>query len=473
MFVKVLSGLLCLALFGLMISPVVAASPSSAFFDGIGKTALATGAAPGIAMAVIYKGTVVYAGGFGSADVARNVAVTLNTRFAIGSLSKQFTAAAIMLLVRERKIALDDKLARYVPSLPNAGSITLRMLLGQRSGLHNYPLTTEHAWPMQGVISLQSIIAILATDKPDFQPGTQWEYSNTNYTALAAVVEKVSGVPLATFLHSRIFGPLHMTDSGFGYAAQQRGRMAVGYVSGQPELPTLSLDLYSGAGAVVSSAHDMALWDIALMHASVLPRAYLASAWSAGASMGTGSDRYTMGWMITHLAGHREVWHNGLAPGAGGYCYNAIFPDDDLAVVVLTNGFGAQGLPEGMVQEVAAGYGIGTASQAAVAPTVAPDDDPAVDTLARRFWDQLGSGNVDSNKLTTQFAAAMTPALLVQVGQSLRIMGKLRSFTYVGKSQTNGLTGYRYALVFASGVQHEWDVALAPDGKIAGSQLVR
>jgi D-alanyl-D-alanine carboxypeptidase len=448
-------------------------SPDRAFFHGVASTALANGVAPGIALAVVRDGRIVYEAGFGKADVAAHRPVTAETPFAVGSVSKQLTAAAIMLLVRAHKIALDDALAKYVPILPNAKQITLRMLLNQTSGLHNYPLLSEHAWPLHGPIALSKIIAILATDKPDFVPGTKWEYSNANYAVLAAVAEKVSGMPFGDFLRERVFAPLQMNDSGYGYAAQQTGRVAVGYVGATPETPPLSLDLGSGAGAVVSSAHDLALWDISLMGATLLSKTEIARMWRPGQLRDGSVTDYAMGWVPANVAGHREVWHNGLAPGAGGYCYNAIFPADNLAVAVLTNGFGAAGSPERMVQQIAAAYGIGTPPAAATVPTPAPGADPTIDALARALWDELTSGKLDRSTLSPQFSAVLTPTLLAQTQQGIMTLGTLRSFTFIGKSEGNGLTIYRYSLTFASGAEREWAVAIAPDGKIAGSRLLR
>ena len=377
------------------------AAPEAAFFAGVGNRALASGAAPGIALAVVSHGQVVYEGGFGFADVASRVPVTAATRFAIGSLTKQLTAAAIQLLADRGKLSLDDPLAKYVPSLPNAAQITLRMLLDQNSGLHNYPKLAEHDWPTTGVIATSKIIAILSSDKPDFPPGSRWEYSNANYAALAAVVEKVAGEPLSDFLAAEIFTPLQMRQSAFGYGAQ--AAIAVGYVGKSPEIPPLSLDLFSGAGAAVSSAHDFALWDIALLGGTLRPKSYLDRVWSDGVvANGERAGRYTRGWVITQLAGHRELWHNGLAPQVGGYCYNAVFPDDGLAVVVFTNGFGADGLPERMSQEIAAVYGIGTAPVTTAAATPAPHDSRAVDALAHAFWDQLAAGTVKRENLTAE-----------------------------------------------------------------------
>jgi D-alanyl-D-alanine carboxypeptidase len=420
-------------------------------------------------MAVAYRGRVVYEAGFGLADLSTHAPVDAHTRFAIGSLTKQLTAAAIELLVEEKKISLGDPLAKYEPSLPNAQRITLNMLLDQTSGLHNYPKITEHEWPLSGPIAVSRIIAILSTDKPDFEPGARWAYSNANYTALAGVLGKAASMQLGEFLAMRVFAPLRMTDSGFGYAAQSRA-VAVGYANGTPEEPPLSLDLFSGAGAAVSSAHDLALWDVALLHGALFPGSYVDRIAQQSAPTGQGSQRYGMGWVITELAGHAELWHNGLAPGVGGYCYNALFPSDDLAIVVLTNGFGADGLPERMTETIAAAYGIGTA------PSPAPltsGDSPAIDALARTFWNQLASNSVDRSKLTAEFAAALTPDLLAQVRQGIEAFGDLRSFAFLGTRQEDGLTGYRYALTFSSGVRHEWDVWIDQNGKIAGSRLVQ
>lgn len=441
-------------------------------FSQMGRDALAAKSAPGISMAVVHDGRIVYEGGFGLADVAASVPVNAQTRFAIGSLTKQWTAAAILLLVQQHRLHLNDTLAKFVPSLPNARTMTLRMLLNQTSGLHNYPILSEHPWPESGSVSTSQILHFLAMDNPDFAPGTQWEYSNANYAALTAVVEKVSGEPMGTFLKTHIFTPLHMRASGFGLPAQTSAPIATSYQDGKPLTPPITLDVFSGAGAGVSSAHDMARWDMALMKGTLLSRASTETMFRAGTLSNGKRVKYAMGWVPASIAGHREFWHNGLAPGAGGYCLNAIFPNDGLAVIVLTNGFGAAGTPERLVAQVAAAYGIGAAPPAAQAvPTQAPGDDPHIDASARAFWNALSSGNVDRSVLTPQFSAALTPALLTSVQQGLLMMGDLRAFVFAGTQSGNGFTVYRYALVFANGTQHEWDVAITPAGKIAGSHL--
>ncbi len=115
-------------------------------------------------------------------------------------------------------------------------------------------------------------------------------------------------------------------------------------------------------------------------------------------------------------------------------------------------------------------YGIGASPQPTTAPTLAAGDVPAIDTLVRAFWNQLAAGSVDRSKLTNRFSTALTPQRLAQVQQGIALLGPLESFTFSGKSTANDLTTYRYTLTFASGAEHEWDVSITPDGKIAGSE---
>jgi hypothetical protein len=125
-----------------------------------------------------------------------------------------------------------------------------------------------------------------------------------------------------------------------------------------------------------------------------------------------------------------------------------------------------------VTREIAAAYGIGTPPPSAAAPTTAPGDNAAADAFARGFWNGLASGTIDRGKLTPEFSTALTPALLSQVQQGIVLLGDLRSFTFVGTSQGQGVTIYRYSLLFAGGTVHEWDVAFTPDFKIAGSRLI-
>ena len=184
--------------------------PVDAPFRGAVETAAVAAIAkhltPGIAIGVVRNGAIVYEQGFGSAGPAGRP-VTPATRFAIGSLTKQFTAAAVLLSANARKLDLDGTLAAYLPQLPNARLITIRELLHQTSGLHNYPNLGEHNWPLTGSIDPGSLFALLASDPSDFTPGTRFEYSNTNYTALADIVARANGTSYGSLLASTIFAP--------------------------------------------------------------------------------------------------------------------------------------------------------------------------------------------------------------------------------------------------------------------------
>lgn len=329
-------------------------------FDTIGQQAFEQNRTPGFAFLVCAGGSAVFAKGYGVADMEAEQPVTPETRFAIGSLTKQFTAVAILLLHEEGKLTLEDRLETYVPGMPNGRQITLRMLLNQNSGLHNYPNTREHDWPRAGVIRPDQIIRLLKTDKPDFTPGEQWAYSNTNYAMLAEVIVQVSGVSYANFLSSRIFGPLGMAQSSNGFVAQAGTATpyewaANGFAAVEPRL---SLDLFYGAGSLVSTAQDLARWNESLMSNRLLKSESLRELWTEGRLPSGKPMSYAMGFVPAMIGSHREVWHNGYCPRAGGYCFHAIFPDDGLAVVVLANASAQsfRGTPERMVRDVLALY---------------------------------------------------------------------------------------------------------------------
>lgn len=335
--------------------------PGDAAFDAIGRQAFDRQHTPGLAFAVVSHGHVVFAKGYGKADHLTKALVTPDTRFAIGSLTKQFTAVSILMLVAHGKLSLDDKLEKFVPGMPNADKITVRMLLNQDSGLHNSPSTIDHPWPLTGPIRPEQIIQFLKTDKPDFAPGTRWAYSNTNYAMLAEIVAQASGLPYGQFLSRNIFGPLGMAHSGSGFAAQSG--IAASYLLVRKNtfaaiVPKISLDLYYGEGSIVSTASDLARWDMALMNHELLNADLTRELWTVGRLSTGKSTDYAMGFWVDSIGSHRLLWHNGLAPGEGGYCFNAIFPDDSLAVIVLSNDFDISfhGIPEKMLYQVLSLY---------------------------------------------------------------------------------------------------------------------
>lgn len=309
--------------------------------QAIAADALASGKTPSLAIAIVRDGKIVLAAGFGSPYPDRSLHANVDTPYAIGSVTKQFTAASLLLLVQQHKLSLDVKLAKFFPQFAGAQTITLRQMLHHMSGLHNYPYLTEHPWPRAGIINPATILAILQKDKLDFPPGQKFAYSNTNYTLLAAIVAKVSGQTYADFLDRHIFTPLPMYKSGSGERVRARERVAPPKQSffGIPvSLNLVSLDLYYGAGGIISSAADMARWDMALMNGSLLSQASSHEMFSSARLPNGKLTHYGYGFVIDEHDGHPYFWHNGLAPGAGGYCLNALFPDTHIGIVILSNG---------------------------------------------------------------------------------------------------------------------------------------
>jgi CubicO group peptidase (beta-lactamase class C family) len=441
-----------------VIAALVLTMPPAQTLADIASSVFAQGGTPGMAVTVVQHGSVAYSGGFGYADPAAKRPATPDTRFAIGSLSKQFTAVSVLSLVQNGRLSLDDRLAKYFPQLPHADTITIRELLNQTSGLHNYPDTREHAWPLSGHVSLENIIAVLATDKPDFAPGTRYEYSNSNYTVLAAIVQKVSGVPFERYLQQHIFDRLGMRESGYGYALQHSGNLAVPYVGGKPAPMQLTLDLYGGAGGIISTANDLARWDAALLAGSILDARSMRELWTAG-HPASGSSNYAMGFVADTLDGHSYVWHNGYAPYAGGYCYNAIFPQQHLAIVVLTNGDieSEQGKPETLVRRIFEAY----------VPPTALRGDPAIGALAKKTLRGFQTGDVDRADMTPGFAAILTPAVLRQSKTIWAPLGEPQSFSLTGTSTRDGSTEYIYRVEFPGG-NVESLVIFIKSGKVAG-----
>src|SRR6478752_6523448 len=185
----------------------------TAKIDAAVVDALKSTGAPSASIAVVKDGQLAYAHAYGLANVETKTAATPSMRYSIGSISKQFAASAILLLAEEGKLSLDDKVEKFVPGLTRGGDVTLRQLLSMTSGYQDY-------WPQDYVmpgmlkpVTAQQIMDTWAKKPLDFDPGTKWQYSNTNFVIAGAIAEKVAGMPLWQFLQQRIFKPLGMNSA--------------------------------------------------------------------------------------------------------------------------------------------------------------------------------------------------------------------------------------------------------------------
>lgn len=279
------------------------------------------GAVAGASVLVVKDGRVVVRRAYGLADVQNGTPATPATNYRLASVTKQFTAAAILELASDGKLRLDDRVRRWLPSLPPAAdAITIEHLLTHRSGLIDYEDVIPDGTKEQ-LLDADVLRLLEAQDRTYFAPGTKYQYSNSGYALLALIVEKASGESFATFLRERIFEPLGMTNTAAGSNVANRA-------FGTPEDQSLTSAVL-GDGGVYSSIDDLAKWDAALYDSKY------AIAFTPRTPTDDPNVHYGYGWRIGTHRGERMVWHSGETRGFRNVLIR--FPDRRLTVVVLTN----------------------------------------------------------------------------------------------------------------------------------------
>ena len=300
---------------------------------------------PGEAILVARDGKILFSHGYGLADREKQIPATPETRFRIGSVTKQFTAAAILHLAQEGKLSIDDSLAKYFPAYPNGDKITLRQLLSHTSGLHNYTAHPEFLARVGKPIAPAELVAWFQDDPPDFPPGEQFGYCNTGYFLLGQIVQKVSGLSLGDYLQKQFFGPLAMHDTGTWHNATPPDYAAKGYslvekpLLGKQLEPALDWDMSwaGGAGELYSTVGDLWRWTEALQGGRVLSPEGLRDMVTeiTVPKKETLTLRYGMGLAHSDIGGLPVIGHNG---GLNGYLSEVMwFPDQKVTVVVLGN----------------------------------------------------------------------------------------------------------------------------------------
>ena len=287
----------------------------------------------GLSLAVVRAGKVVKAEGYGAADLEHGVAVTPRTVFKIGSVSKQFLAAGILLLAQDGKLAVDDPVARHIPGAPAAWQgITLRHFLTHTSGVQREGPAFD---PMKR--QPDSVVVRSAFDLPlVFATGSKYQYCNVCYFALADIIARTSGKPWDTFLGERVFAPLGMTSTRATTTTDVVPNRARGYAwqNGRFVNATEFVALRP-SGAFLSTVLDLAQWDAALYGDRVLAKASRDAMWTPVRLTDGTSFGYGFGWQIDSLGGHRRTHHGGSLPGFSAGIVR--YPDDSLTVIVLTN----------------------------------------------------------------------------------------------------------------------------------------
>lgn len=292
----------------------------------------------GVSVALVRNGQVELAKGYGSTALKDGVPVTADTPFAIGSVSKQFTCAAILLLAQDGKLSIDDPVAKYFPKLTKADKIRIQDLMGHTSGYPDYYPLDFLDRRMKNAIALDDLIHQYAGGKLDFEPGEKYSYSNTGFIILGRIVEKVSGVSLGEFLEQRVFKPLGMTNTKLDPDPKTPG-LSTGHTAhllgdGEAAIPEGKGWLH-GAGGIYSTANDLAKWDIGLLSGKVVNDANLKQL-ETPRKLNDGKRRYySYGLSITERDGETILAHGGAVSGF--HSYNAMIRRNKSAVILLAN----------------------------------------------------------------------------------------------------------------------------------------
>jgi CubicO group peptidase (beta-lactamase class C family) len=351
-----------LALFSGKAPAQVSSTKIDAIFDSLKSTD-----APGAAVLVVHNGRPAFRRGYGVTDLRTQHRIDAQTNFRLASFTKQFTAAAVMLLVRDGKLHYDDHLTDIFPEFPTYGkSITIRNLLNHTSGLPDYEDLLTKQYPnipenkVPQILDAGVLKLLEQQGSGKFAPGSKWEYSNSGYAVLAMIVEKVSGTSFGEFLQERIFTPLKMKNT----LAYEKGKNEVphrayghskddGAWRETDQSPTSAV---LGDGGIYSSLDDLAKWDRALRDHTLLSKEEMQPALTPvqptdGASKSPDGKpvSYGFGWFLDPYQGHKRMSHDGNTIGFRTTIQR--FPDDELTIIVLANRADAD--PEALALKVA------------------------------------------------------------------------------------------------------------------------
>lgn len=418
---------------------------------------------PSASVGIVQNGKIVYTHAFGLARLQPPVLASAAMAYPVGSISKQFTATAMLLLQQDGKLSLNDPVARYFPELTRARDITLRNLLTHTSGYQDYAPQdyTIPAWQLPG--DPLKTLHEFAGKPLDFEPGTQWQYSNTNFVLAALIVEKVSGMPFARFLEQRVIRPAGL--QGVLNLNTERAQLQVtGYMRNAlaPVRPAVleGPGWYFGDADLAMPVGSLDRWDLTILNHSLLSLASYREMETPFVLKNGHDSHYGLGVVVRTIEGHKAIEHSGEV---GGFvAENMVFPDDHAAIAVLTNQE-ASGAAGEIARALLPLVLIGGAS-----PTASP-----ADATAQAFAPQLKTtmaglleGKLDRTLFTSDCNAYFNHDTLADFQSSLTPLGTVRAVTREGAALRGGMTFGTYKVTFSGGTSVRVTVYLQPDGKV-------
>ena len=304
------------------------------------------GTAPGASVLVKKGDQVLLRQGYGSADLELGVAIEPDMVFRLGSITKQFTAVAVMLLVEDGKLKLDQTLAELLPDYPDVhdGEVTLEQLLDHTSGIPSYTAMPEFWEKARQDLTVDEMLDFFDEKELEFEPGTQWAYNNSGYFLLGAVIEQISGKTYADFMQERVFKPLGLSRTTYGDPTKITPRRVEGYQFRDGEYRVaefISMSCPYAAGSLLSTVDDLATWKDALKAASEkdggwISKAGLESMWQPQILADGEATSYGYGWQLSTMDDRKMIHHGG---GIHGFTTHALWiPEGDIFVAVLSNG---------------------------------------------------------------------------------------------------------------------------------------
>ena len=432
---------------------------------------------PGVSLAVIKDGKVVLAKGYGLANVELSVPATKDTVYELLSVSKEFTAAAILLLVEEGKVSLDETVPKYLPDSPAAWKdVTVRDLLSHTSGITDYTDIRPFFEMIRQDASPEELMKPVKERPLDFASGTRWRYSNSNYYVLGMILERVSGKKYADFLEELIFHPLgmiatrvnDMTDiipnraSGYHWLDEDADKLPPflsGYHGRKNVLQNavyVSPTRKWAAGAIVSSVMDLIKWDAALRTEKLLKKSTVEQMWTRAKLKSGGETDYGLGNELSEARGHRIAGHQG-----GGLAFNTthlLCVDDKLSVIVLTNQTSAPS--KAMAMHIASFFVPGLSYE----QVKGIEDDPKITELLRAVLVDAQQGKADASLFAPE--ALQTADFIKRAGPTfLGTKGALKSFVLLERREEPTKRVFTYRSVFGE-TSILWTFVLNKEGKI-------
>ena len=456
---------LAAALFAAIPLPVSAqqlAPDTAAKVATLAQKVLADSGVPSASIGIVQDDRIVYTRAFGLARVSPPVPADASIAYPIGSISKQFTATAILILQQQGKLSLQDPVSKFFPELTRANDVKILNLLTHTSGYQDYAPQdyTIPAWKLPG--DPLAVVHEFAGKPLDFDPGTQWQYSNTNFVLAALIVQKVSGEPFAKFLRDNVLKPAHLDDV-LNLNTDQAKLKVTGYMrNALAPIRPAALEApgwYFGDGDLAMPVGQLLKWDLAIMNQSLLtPASY--KQMETPFLLADGKDsHYGLGVEVYTQDGRSVIEHSGEV---GGFvAENMLFPGDHIAISVLTNQEASSAASE-IARKIAA----------LLLPSALNSADPAT-TTAQAFLNRLQpivaalqKGEIDRSLFTPDCNDYFDATALADYQSSLAPLGNVTSVTAGHASLRGGMTFSSYRVTFAGGTTLIFTVYLESDGKI-------